>query len=94
MAFQLQVDWLNSMNKKPVEKFRGNCETCEFGFECETSDRCIAHRKVLDENPGMLCEEYGVSYKYFTHLQKYIEKEGRYPEGTPEKVIAFMRDGG
>ena len=83
MAFQLQVDWLNSMNKKPVEKFKGNCETCEFGFECE-----------LDENPGMLCEEYGVSYEYFTHLQKYIEKEGRYPEGTPEKVIAFMRDGG
>ena len=92
MAFTLQVDWLNSMNKKPLEKFKGNCETCEFGFECEKNDRCIAHRKVLAENPGMLCEEYGVSLEYFQHLREYIAKEGRFPEGTPEKVIQFVHD--
>lgn len=86
----IKKDWLNSLNKKTVEKFRGNCETCEFGFEYDKNDRCIAHRKYLEEHPGELCEEYGVSLNYFLYLQDYVAKEGRYPEGTPNKVIRFV----
>ena len=87
---QIKKDWLNSLNPKPVEKFNGSCETCEFGFEKDIDKRCLEHRKNLKK--GEICPEYGVSYKYYMYLRDYITKEGRFPEGTPQKVIDFVRD--
>lgn len=87
---QIKKDWLNSLNPKPIEKFDGSCKNCEFGHEKDENPKCIEHRK--NRRKGDLCPEYSISYPYYMHLRKYIEKEGRFPEGTPQKVIDFVRD--
>ncbi len=81
----LQKDWLNSLNKKNVESFKKNCDTCELGFAKDRDPHCLAfnHNRKTNET----CENYSINFEYFQYISHYVKTEGCYPKGTPQDII-------